>query len=314
MIDPSGTGLHCTHETRGERERFVRNLLAEEDSAVLYEALATLERDLRQADVYRRLAASERDHAEYWRARLAAAGHPVPKHALSLRTRVLIHLARWFGSGFVIPSIAVRERGDHKDYSGQSDASEAGLAIDEHGHAETLRAMTARTVDTNLRAAVLGANDGLASNFCLLMGMVGGRAATSTIVLAGTAGLVAGAVSMALGEWLSVTNARELTESLADPASAEPDHGEAWSAARFSFSLFAIGAAVPMLPFVLFGSGLAVAGSIGSSITALAVLGLATSLFNGRSARFSAARQVVIGAAAALVTYGVGRFVAVVAG
>jgi vacuolar iron transporter family protein len=301
-------------EVRGERERLVRNLLAEEDSAALYEALATLERDLRQADIYRRLASSEHDHAEYWRARLLSAGYAVPKHALSGRARLLIHLARWFGSGFVIPSIAVRERSDREDYAGQTDAAEAGLAGDEHDHAETLRAMAAPTVGTNLRAAVLGANDGLASNFCLLMGMVGGGAATPAVALAGIAGLVAGAFSMALGEWLSVTNARELSESLTDRDSTEPDRGEAWSAARFSFSLFAIGAAVPMLPFVLLAGGLAIAGSITLSIAALAVLGLATSLFNGRPGGFSAARQVAIGTVAAFVTYGVGRLVAVAGG
>lgn len=66
----------------------------------------------------------------------------------------------------------------------------------------------------NLRAAVLGANDGLVSNFCLLMGMAGGGATEKTIILSGVAGLVAGACSMALGEWLSVMNAHEMSKSL----------------------------------------------------------------------------------------------------
>lgn len=279
---------------------------------MLYETLARLECDPRQANIYRRLAACERAHAEYWRARLGAAGHDAPRHALAPRTRLLILLARWFGIGFVIPSIAVRERGDHEYYAGQADPVEAGLAVDEHGHAETLRAMTGPVIGTNLRAAVLGANDGLASNFCLIMGMVGGGAAAATLVLAGVAGLVAGASSMALGEWLSVTNARELTERLTGHGSAESDRREAWSAARFSSGLFAIGAAVPVLPFVLLAGRPAIAGSIGLSIMALAVLGLATSLFNGRPGGFSAARQVGIGTAAALVTYSIGRLVAIV--
>lgn len=87
---------------------------------------------------------------------------------------------------------------------------------------------------------------------------------------------------MALGEWLSVTNARELAESLSGRGSMEPEPGEAWSAARFSFVLFAIGAAVPVLPFLFLSGGLAVAGSIALSIAALAILGLATSRFNGQ--------------------------------
>lgn len=84
-------------EIYGERERFVRDLLAGEDRAALYEALAALERNLRQAEVYRRSAACERGHAAYWRERLCTIGYAVPKHALSLRTYLLIHLARWLG-------------------------------------------------------------------------------------------------------------------------------------------------------------------------------------------------------------------------
>ncbi len=78
--------------------------------------------------------------------------------------------------------------------------------------AKTLRKPAAS--GNNLRAAVLGANDGLVSNFCLLMGMAGGGAAEKTIILSGVAGLVAGACSMALGEWLSVMNAHEMSKSL----------------------------------------------------------------------------------------------------
>jgi VIT1/CCC1 family predicted Fe2+/Mn2+ transporter len=61
-----------------------------------------------------------------------------------------------------------------------------------------------------LRAAVLGANDGLVSNFSLIMGVAGAEVANSTIVLTGIAGLLAGAISMALGEWISVQSSREL--------------------------------------------------------------------------------------------------------
>lgn len=103
MIDPTETGSPC--EARAERERFVRNLLAEEDSAARDEALAGLERDLRQAAVYRRLAAAELDRADYWRARLRAADHADPKRTLPLPARVIVHLARWFGS---VPGIRTK--------------------------------------------------------------------------------------------------------------------------------------------------------------------------------------------------------------
>lgn len=306
-----------------EFERLTRNFLAEHDTAELSEGLAALERDTTQRQVYRGLAASERAHAEHWLTCLRRAGHVAPKPVVSRRTRLLVHLARWLGSGFVVPAMTMRELSDHEDYAGQADAAEAGLAAEERGYAEILRAMTGVTVGTSLRAAVLGANDGLVSNFCLMMGVLGGGARTSTLLLTGIAGLVGGALSMALGEWLSVTNARELGESLMDREAREAHHktggvhrtpmsGEAWSAARFSFCLFALGAAVPLVPVPLLGVRLAIAGSAALSIAALFGLGLATSLFNGRSPRFSALRQTGIGAAAALATYGVGRLFAMV--
>lgn len=308
-----------------ELARFERNFLAEEDSVVLYEALAAFARNAHEERVYKRLAASERRHASYWRGRLCAAGASPPEHSTSPRTRLLIHLARWLGSGFVVPIITAREVADDEDYAEQSDAATAGLPAEERGHAEVLRGMIGAAVGTNLRAAVLGASDGLASNFCLMMGVIGGGAEVSTVLLAALAGLLGGAFSMALGEWLSVTNARELTDSLMDREVRARDRSpmleghksasyEAWSAARFSFSFFALGAAVPLVPFVAIDRNLAVAGSIVLSISAFFCLGLVTSLFNGRSPGFSALRQTGIGAAAALVTYAGGRLFSILSG
>jgi VIT1/CCC1 family predicted Fe2+/Mn2+ transporter len=230
-----------------------------------------------------------------------------------------MQVARYFGIGFVVPSVITREMRDWDDYTGQEDACAAGLAREEHGHAAVLRGRDNGTIGTNLRAAVLGANDGLASNFCLMMEVAGGGAAGSTILLAGTAGLIGGACSMALGEWLSVTNARELALSQLDRESADPEPvyahpsvasaGNAAGAAVFFFALFALGALVPLLPFCILPIGCRIAGSIVVSATALFVLGLATSLFNARPALFSGLRQTVIGIAAATVTYLAGRVI-----
>lgn len=212
----------------------------------------------------------------------------------------------------------------------------------------------------DLRAAVLGANDGLVSNFCLLMGMAGGGVAGRTIILTGVAGLVAGACSMALGEWLSVTNAREMSHALlgeeAEELRLDPEGeraelvaiyqdrgfepkdaadladlvmknpklalavmardelridpaemgGNPWSAAGMSFLLFCLGAVVPLAPFLFAAGGGAVAWSIGLSLLGLLGLGLATARFNGRGALYSGIRQVLIGAAAAAITFGAG--------
>jgi vacuolar iron transporter family protein len=297
-----------------ESARVWRNWKAERDSAALYEAFARFDGDPRQQRVYRELAGSELRHAAFWEARLREAGEHIPEFHTSLRTRTLIQLARHLGVGFVLPSVIAREMRDRDDYEEQQDARAAGLVQEEHGHAAALRGGAgAGGIGNNLRAAVLGANDGLASNFCLMMGVAGAGATPTMIVLAGAAGLLSGAGSMALGEWLSVTNARELALSQLDRQIGErrPDAGDAsvisagnaTSAAVVSFLLFAVGALVPLLPFLVLRASLGIAGSIALTTAALFVLGIATSLFNGRSALFSGLRQVAIGVGAAAVIY-----------
>jgi VIT1/CCC1 family predicted Fe2+/Mn2+ transporter len=309
--------------TSHESARWLRNWRDELDSAALYAALAQLERDPRQRGVYAALASEERRHAAFWEERLRTAGERLPTFHAALRTRMLIHLARRLGIGFVVPSVIAREMRDRDAYAQQHDAWAAGLAQDEQGHAAALRRRSDRGLGNNLRAAVLGANDGLASNFCLMMGVAGGGGSITTILLTGIAGLVSGSCSMALGEWLSVTNVRELAVSRTDSAlaigAAVQTHpeitsaGDAASAALFSFLLFALGALVPLLPFCFLPVALRIEGTIALSIAALFVLGLATSLFNARSALFSGLRQVTIGSAAAAITYLVGQAFSVLA-
>jgi len=307
-----------------ELSRLVRNFRAEQDSAALYDALAELEGDPRRKGVYRQLALSERRHAAFWEEQLAAAGRVMPRFHPSARTRLLTFLARHFGIGFIVPNVIAREMKDRDDYTGQADARGAGLAEEEQAHASALRVTGGSTLGGNLRAAVLGANDGVSSNFCLIMGVAGGGASASTVVLTGVAGLIGGACSMALGEWVSVTNARELALSQVERemGTLQPDSshasvlaaGDATSAAVSSFLLFALGALVPLLPVGLLPGSLRIAGSIVASVAALFVLGLATSLFNARSAVFSGLRQVAFGAAAAAITYLAGRAFGVLVG
>lgn len=283
----------------------------------LYGALARMNRAAAGRNVYEELEHAERRHVGFWEERLRAAGHALPAHRRSLRTRILILLARHLGAGFIVPSVVAREMSERDLYASQSDAREAGLADEEHDHAATLRFLVEASTGNNLRAAVLGANDGLSSNFCLMMGVAGAGSSSSTVLLTGVAGLVAGSVSMALGEWLSVTNARELALSQLDRAmdqpTPDPHHasvaaaGDAGRAAAFSFALFAVGALIPVLPMAGLPSGFRTYGCVVLSLCALFSLGLATSLFNARSALFSGLRQVMIGAAAAAVTYLVGR-------
>lgn len=196
------------------------------DTAALYDALAEGARDSRLADVYRRLAATERRHADHWIDKLRAAGERVPKHRLGWRARVLRWASRRFGSGTVVSIIAGQEIADAQRYATVADRA-PGMDADERGHARALRAIAGdkgaegpfiarlegrhRTTAGNaLRAAVLGANDGLLSNLSLVMGVAGASLGQREIVITGLAGLLAGAGSMALGEWLSVQSSREL--------------------------------------------------------------------------------------------------------
>ena len=95
-----------------EPARLLRNWRDELDSAALYDALAHIERDRYRRAVYEALAGAERRHAAFWEERLRAAGQWIPSFRPALRTRILIHLARRLGIGFVVPSVIAREMKD----------------------------------------------------------------------------------------------------------------------------------------------------------------------------------------------------------
>ena len=363
--------------------RYRDNLQGEVDGAALYRALADAEPDSNLQQVYRRLASIEDAHAEYWRRQLDRIGAHSARPPVGWRTRAMGWLARRFGPQFVLPTVGSFERRDSGHYDKQPEAVEGGLAADERSHGRIVSAVLAATPgglagDTlarfegrhrgggnALRAAVLGANDGLVSNLCLVMGVAGASASTTTILLTGAAGLVAGACSMAMGEWLSVTSARELNQKqiaveadelehapeeekeelvliyqakglsepearaladrlMADQRSAldtlvreelgvDPAElgGSPWVAAGTSFALFAAGAIVPVIPYLFLSGTQGLIASVAASGIALALIGAGTSLFTGRSASFAATRQVLIGFAAAAVTYFAGKLVGV---
>jgi VIT1/CCC1 family predicted Fe2+/Mn2+ transporter len=213
--------------SRQDIRRFRANLLDEMNSAALYRDLADNEKNGELAEVYRRLADTEQEHAESWAKRLEEAGAKIPTFHPSWRTRTLAMLARRFGVDMVLPTLATIERNATSGYDSQPDA--ADMADVERSHARLLTRLDAsvrggrggaavaqiegrhRTAGGNaLRAAVLGASDGLLSNFNLVMGVAGAALSGTTILLTGLAGLLAGAISMAMGEWISVQSSREL--------------------------------------------------------------------------------------------------------
>lgn len=211
--------------------RYRANWQDEMDSAALYRTLADVEANAQLAGVYRRLGLAEEHHAQFWAQKLQEAGQAVPAPRPSWRTRTLCWLAKRFGVQAVLPTVASLEQVNKHMYDRQPEAQPTSLPADERSHARLLHRLTSdgsmglegralarlegrhRAVGGNaLRAAVLGANDGLVSNLSLVMGLAGAEVGSQGLLITGLAGLLAGACSMAMGEWLSVQSSRELAE------------------------------------------------------------------------------------------------------
>lgn len=215
---------------KSDFSRYLENWQDEIESAYLYRSLAKVESQPALAEVYRKLAATEETHAQFWLEKLQAAGKLPPRKRIGWRTRSLALLAKWFGPQFVLPTINAMEQVDSHSYDNQPDTHDTLLPLQERSHARLLEAISSPRVGiegsvlaqiegrhraaggNTLRAAVLGANDGLLSNLSLVMGVAGADLSGNSILITGVAGLLAGACSMALGEWLSVQSARELYE------------------------------------------------------------------------------------------------------
>ncbi len=380
------------------------NLALERDAIVLYDALARIERDARRAAAFRMISGNERRHAEIWAAKLRELGVAVPPAGrASLRVRAIIALARLFGTHAVKDMVQALEGREEEIYTGQATPEVEAIAADERehaaiwrrlavdrggsaaaavsagaaGHVEVARAATAPTDialserwhragrSGTLRAVIFGVSDGLVSNLALVMGVAGASAGDNGFVLlAGIAGLLAGAFSMAAGEYISMQSQRELFERqialeraeleampeeeeaelaavyrakgfMADEAAtiarrmfADPQHaldtlvreelgldpdelGSPWGAAGGSFVAFAVGAAIPVVPYLIAVGSPAFLGAIGLSLGALFAVGAGVSLLTGRGVLYSGGRQVLIGALAAAVTYAVGSLIGV---
>ncbi len=209
------------------------NLQKEIDGAALYNTLAEIEPKPELADVYRRLAASEEKHARVWLDRMEDMGAKLSTPRTSWRAATMCFLAKHFGAQFVLPTITGNERADSLAYDTQPEArTESGhMSADEKSHARLMAAISGgksgligsevaqlegrhrATGGNALRAAVLGANDGLVSVLSLTMGAAGANLPGHGVLITGIAGLLAGAGSMALGEWLSVQSSRELYQN-----------------------------------------------------------------------------------------------------
>jgi len=316
----------------------------------VYRALAS-RRSGEERESLLALARAEERHAQHWAELLGEAAYTAPA-SLGVRERLLGWLARRVSSLLVL---AVVQRAELDGSYEEDREATAAMAAEERIHARIVEGLARRRrmrASGLLRASVFGINDGLVSNVSLVLGMAGARARPEVVLVAGMAGLLAGALSMAAGEYVSVRSQRELLASGSgevDPAvlaalasgdldeltrllrsSGMPDeeaehlaaallrhHGEmhpaeaevvgaAWAAALYSFGAFALGAFVPVAPYLLSTGAQQLESAIVLTAAALFAAGATVGILTGGALLTSGLRQLCIGAAAAATTYGLG--------
>jgi vacuolar iron transporter family protein len=326
----------------------------EKESAWLYRQVAAVEPDARKRNLFLQLADAAEEQAAKWEKPTPAGRTFSP----SPRARIVARLVRRFGPKALRSVLAAMKLRGLSVYS-------APLSVAGHAMPTSLSDVGARHrggLGSNLRASVFGVSDGLVSNASLVLGVAGAGSASAYVLLTGVAGLLAGALSMAAGEYVSVRSQREMYEYqialereevaeypeeeaeelaliyqargvdieqaravsralFANPEQAldvlsreelglNPDDlGSPFGAALSSFISFALGAAVPLIPFVVVrgtGTTTLVVTAV-ATCGALFCIGLILSLFTGRDALKGALRMVLIGAGAGVVSFIVGR-------
>jgi vacuolar iron transporter family protein len=324
---------------------------SEKTAAYLSTAVAAAEPDPAKASLFREMAQAAEDQAGI----LARELSQTPVFTPSVRARLTAWLIHTLGPRAMRPILSASKVRGVSVYSGPAQPQGHPMPTSVEDIGRRHRGLGGGT----LRAAVFGVNDGLVSNTCLVMGVAGAAAAPNIILLTGVAGLLAGAFSMAAGEFISMLSQREMFEYqiaqeadelerypaeeaeelaliyaargipidearalakrlIADPAQAldtlareelglNPDDlGSPMGAALSSFVAFALGATLPLIPFLLGLStyGVAIAAAISGG--ALFVVGAVLSLFSGKGAWWGGLRMLLIGAAAAAATYMIG--------
>ncbi len=214
------TGPTHTGPSVADLRRWRRHLANERAEASVYRDLAQ-KHDGEEREILASIAAAEERHEQHWLNLLGdQVGRPV---RADFGTRALAFMARHFGSVFVLALVQRFEA--RASYDTDADATPT-MAADEQIHEEVIRALAARGRDRlsgTFRAAVFGANDGLVSNLALILGVAASGVSDHTVMVTGLAGLLAGALSMGAGEFVSVSSQRELLEA----SSPSPNVGSA---------------------------------------------------------------------------------------
>jgi len=331
----------------------------EKRAAYLYRIIAACERIAVRQTLFDRLAREAEIQAELWAREAAKDGLKLPYgYRPDLRTHVVAWLIRKLGPARIRGVLAASKIRGLSIYSNRrSDGYHPPpTSVEEVGASH-------RGASSNggLRAAVFGVNDGLVSIICLVSGVAGAASSHDTVLLTGIAGLLAGAFSMAAGEYVSMRSQREMFEyqigleraelaqypeeetdelaliymarglpeqearTLAQRMTADPELGldtlareelglnpeelgSPWLAAISSFTAFALGGLVPLLPYLLDIRQHTLAWAVAGTALALFGIGAALSLFTGRSGVLGGLRMLAIAAAAGALTYGIGHW------
>lgn len=331
----------------------------EKQSAYLYRSIAQAETHQPYRSLFLSLANAADSQAQIWVEQHAKESSvALPNFKPSVRAKVVAFITQYMGPRRVRPMLAAMKVRGISVYRGPVKSGHVmPTSVEDVGHRH-------KGVESggNLRAAVFGVNDGLVSNASLVMGIAGATSDTSIIFLSGIAGMLAGAFSMAAGEYISMRSQRELYEyqiglerdelneypeeeaeelaliynargvpmetarqtalqiiqdkenALATLSREElglnpDDLGSPSGAAISSFVAFALGAVVPLLPFLLQLGGIML--SVAMTLLSLFVVGVVLSLFTGRNAWLNGLRMMGIGGAAGAVTYLVGKVLGV---
>lgn len=350
----------------------------ERDAAFLYRALAAIEKDAVRRDLFERLAVVEDRHVGKWETLFRDGGRPLPAYATAWRTRALAAVARWVGTGAVLPMMLAEEGREVQAYLGL--ARHAGdqamhkaaveIAAESAVHARELSENMGREGEPwhsagsggYLRSVVYGFNDGLTANFGLVAGVVGADVAPHIVTITGVAGAIADALSMGASGYLAAKSQAEVhahqiemerlemrlmpeleEEELAiiyeakgltperaretaravmqDPQQAldamvreelniQPAELAPLRDGLVTGTATAIGAFIPIVPFLAMDHGAAVWTSLVVSMLAHFAIGAARSLFTGRSLWASGRDMFVVGFGVAAVGYLIGELIA----
>ena len=367
------SGANIPEEERRRLENLLTDVLR---SAYVNRVLASTDSNEKRSAVFERMAGDDLRRASLIAARLGVSVPPLRPRVFGPFGVLLYAAARVFGAERIASIVGRTHRDVSTTFAQVADVEARSDEEESHADAIQQAARSERVSDDSgtsligflswrggvLRAAILGVNDGLVSNFGLVMGVAGGTNDSGLIALAGVAGLLAGAISMGVGEYVSIRSQRDFFEymirrekaaletrpgqmvsdiaglyeerglttgeaevvarrlmtrpdmaletRIREDIGLNPDDlGSPWGAAFSSVAAFSIGAVVPVVPFLIASGNGAIVGSAIAAGAALAVVGGGLAWVSGINPLRGGLRMLLLGAAAAAITFGIGSAV-----